>query len=256
MLELRNHIQDTVLSMPKANSYTESKIKHYEWREMNFCWLVEHLLPPNSKVRGCHIKIPDLVFLKGGKVVLRVKTDNNGFLVNFKNPKRLKKTDIRSQFPTIVRERRRRNLNSSDIEDILLEEQDLISSASNLNTIAQESKEESSINFNKGDAFKDINLAQNKLLQGNYYRDIVIVQFNSKAYPEQVEEKATLDNEDNLVINKYLRPMNEFCFLEMMETRPNSESWKKIDMIQTWIKSKIGIGKHIVIDFFARINKN
>lgn len=73
--------------MPKANNYTESKLRHFDWREMSFHWLVEHLLSPNPKVRGCHIKIPDLVFLKDGKVVLRVKTDNSGFLVNLKNPK-------------------------------------------------------------------------------------------------------------------------------------------------------------------------
>ena len=30
----------------------------------------------------------------------------------------------------------------------------------------------------------------------------------------------------------------------------------KIDFIQTCIKSKIGIGKHIAIDYFSRVNKN
>ena len=40
-----------------------------------------------------------------------------------------------------------------------------------------------------------------------------------------------------------------------MAKRTNDEYWKTINFIQTWIKSKIGIGNHIVIDFYARINQ-
>lgn len=80
---------------------------------------------------------------------------------------------------------------------------------------------------------KDYNILPNKALQGNYYRDMVIVQFNSSAFPDYEEEKTTLENEDKVITNKYIRPMNEFDFLKMMAKRPNDEFWKKMDMIQT-----------------------
>ena len=256
LIDLKAKIHDTVLWMPKADRFTESQVRHFKWREMDFCWLAQHLLAPNERILGWPIKIPDMAFFKNGKVCLRIKTDNKGFLIKLNNPQKLKKTDIRSEFPTVVRDRRKRHIVGDDIEHILSEEQIIRTSGGSITAVPQEHREESFIDFNKGDAFKEFNLPPGKTLHGNYYRDLVVISFNPNAYHfKEVHQQITLENEDNTINNKNIRPFNEVEFLKIMAKRTNDEYWKTINFIQTWIKSKIGIGNHIVIDFYARINQ-
>lgn len=187
---------------------------------------MKHLLSPNIRIRGCHIRIPDIVFFKNGKTHLRVKTDNENFLVEVKNLKKMKKTEIRSQFPTITRERRKRNLDQADIEDIIMDEQEV---------------------------YKEFGLPAGKTLHGNYYRDIAIAQLYTKNYVPS--EEVNMANEQPVNLQKLTKPLSENEFLKLMSRRPNDEYWKKVEFIQTCIKSRLGIGTPIVIDFYAKINK-
>lgn len=243
-------IKESVSNLPRSVVLNESMVHHFHWREMDFSWLVQHLLSPNPRIRGCHIRIPDTVFLRDGKLVLRVKSDNNNFLICYRNPKRLKKTEIRSQFPTITRERRKRNLDNSEIEDIILDEQVVKGTQGRIKITKHD---QSSIDFNKGEAYKEFNLPSGKTLHGNYYRDIAIVQFYSKDYVEG--DGVDLANEPPVNTKRHLKPMSENEFLKVMSRRPNDEYWKGIEYIQTCIKAKLGIGKSIQIDYYPKLNK-
>ena len=81
-----------------------------------------------------------------------------------------------------MRDRRKRHIVGDDIEHILSEEQIIRTSGGSITAVPQEHREESFIDFNKGDAFKEFNLPPGKTLHGNYYRDLVVISFNPNAY--------------------------------------------------------------------------
>ena len=60
--------------------------------------------------------------------------------------------------------------------------------------------------------------------------------------PKPTKAKITLENEECLLEKKHIKIMNEYHFLKLLEMRPNDERWKRINFIQTCIKSKVGIG--------------
>ena len=235
---------------PSSLILDQNSIYHFKWRDMDFWWLIQHLISPHPKIRGCHIKIPDTVFFKNGKINLRIKSDHENFLIPIRNPKKLKITEIRSQFPTITRERRKRNTENNEIEDIIMDEQESRGIPSTIKTIKVD---QTSISFSKGDAYKEFNLPQGKTLHGNFYRDIAIVQF----YNENAgDNNSEAEGENKLPYTpKIYKPVSENEFLKIMSRRPNDEYWKGVEFIQTWIKAKRGIGKAIEIDFFPKINK-
>lgn len=49
---------------------------------------------------------------------------------------------------------------------------------------------------------------------------------------------------------------NETEFINEFRRRANDQFWKQLDSIQTCVKSKIGIGRHIFIPFKVQIHKN
>ena len=99
LIDLKAKIHDTVLWMPKADRFTESQVRHFKWREMDFCWLAQHLLAPNERILGWPIKIPDMAFFqKMERSVFELKLITKAFLIKLNNPQKLKKTDIRSEF--------------------------------------------------------------------------------------------------------------------------------------------------------------
>lgn len=63
--------------------------------------------PDPENVQGCQILFPDTAFFEDGKVTDIIKTDKEGFLTNVKFDARSGIQDIRTTFPTIVRERRK-----------------------------------------------------------------------------------------------------------------------------------------------------
>ncbi|CAI2362192.1 unnamed protein product [Moneuplotes crassus] len=229
------------------------KIRHkalsfIKQQRVDFLWLIQHLFSPHHKVRNCHIRLPDTVFFRKGKIVLRVKSDANDFLHPIRNPKKLKTTEIRSNFPTITRERRKRNQVGSTLDMMEEEEEE---SRAVTSTIKTNKIDVSSISFSKGEAYKEFNLPQGKTLHGNFYRDIAIIQYYNQegAYNNiQKEEKQPF-------ISKIYKPVSENEFLRVMTRRPNDDYWKKIEFIQTCVKAKKGIGENIKIDFYSRISK-
>lgn len=48
--------------------------------------------------------------------------------------------------------------------------------------------------------------------------------------------------------------MNELQFLKLMNKGLSDLVWQRVDYIQTCINSQVGIGKKIVINYFATIN--
>jgi hypothetical protein len=48
--------------------------------EKKFVWLLEHLLPPNEKIKGCELVFPDSVFFSKGKPKFVVKSDRDNCL--------------------------------------------------------------------------------------------------------------------------------------------------------------------------------
>lgn len=48
--------------------------------------------------------------------------------------------------------------------------------------------------------------------------------------------------------------LNENQFLRLFNKGQNDQVWKRIDYIQTCLNVKIGIGRKIVVNFFAKIN--
>jgi hypothetical protein len=53
--------------------------------EYDFLWLIEHLLPPHDRIRGCEIKFPDTCFLVKGRTKYVVKNDKEKCLMVGKN---------------------------------------------------------------------------------------------------------------------------------------------------------------------------
>lgn len=49
---------------------------------------------------------------------------------------------------------------------------------------------------------------------------------------------------------------NETEFINEFRRRANDAFWKSLECIQTCVKSKIGLGKHIFIAFKVQIKKN
>lgn len=227
----------------------EGAVSHMKWTNMDFLWVCTHLLSPHPRVRGCHILIPDMVFFKNGKTCLRIKSDSNNFLIALRSQKALKKTELRAQFPNITRERRKKDREQDELEDLNSDEQEAKGAQNAMKTIKPDP---SSISFDKGEAYKEFNMPQGKTLHGNFYRDIAIVQF----YNEPSEEDSEVAKVNNVpFISKVVKPVSENEFLKIMSRRPNDDYWKKIEFIQTCIKARRGIGKAIEIDYYPKVNK-
>jgi hypothetical protein len=74
--------------------------------QKSFFWLLEKLLPPNDKVLGCELWVPDTALFEAGRPKLVVKTDSNsGCLVKYKKLPSL--TDLRKILPAVSRERKK-----------------------------------------------------------------------------------------------------------------------------------------------------
>ena len=75
------------------------------FQRQSFLWLLEQLLPPNDRICGCELWVPDTALFESGKVKLIVKTDKDGFMIQ--NKAKLSLMDLRRTFSIIVRERKK-----------------------------------------------------------------------------------------------------------------------------------------------------
>ncbi len=76
-------------------------------KRINFAKLIEYMLPPNEKVKGCQILFPDTVFFGHGKPQFIAKNDKEGCLMIIQQANKLALQDIRQKFSTISRERKK-----------------------------------------------------------------------------------------------------------------------------------------------------
>lgn len=51
------------------------------FQKQSFQWLLEQLLPPNDRICGCEVWVPDTAMFELGKPKVIVKTDKDGFLI-------------------------------------------------------------------------------------------------------------------------------------------------------------------------------
>ena len=54
-----------------------------------FQWLMEHLLPPNPKFKGCELIFPDTAFLKDEQCKFVIKNDKDHCLMQVKNSSKI-----------------------------------------------------------------------------------------------------------------------------------------------------------------------
>jgi hypothetical protein len=73
----------------------------------DFLWLMEQLLPPSDKIKGCELVFPDTVFFEKGKPKVLIKSDKDLCLTSVRAPTKLSKENLQKEFPTLFRERRR-----------------------------------------------------------------------------------------------------------------------------------------------------
>ena len=81
-----------------------------------FLWLIEHLLPPNEKLRGCQAVFPDSVFFVNGKPKFIVRTDKENCLFAIRQESKLNLLEIRRTFSTIVRNRKKEHFDFSSVD--------------------------------------------------------------------------------------------------------------------------------------------
>eukprot|EP00347_Sterkiella_histriomuscorum_P006724 403351677 len=176
-----------------------------KFEKQSFQWLIEHLLAPNEKICGCELWMPDTAIFDQGKSKLIVKSDKDGFLVRSKPIANLQ--DLRRTFSIIVRERKKEL-------DPFTDPNNLINSIGNQNLATNASNEENNV------------ASPSSKMQ---YKDAIIIRFKSESKDDSNQE--------------YVRVLSDTEFLNEFKRRANDGFWNTIDMIQTTIKSKIGLGK-------------
>lgn len=85
--------------------------KKYGGFQKDFTWLIENLLPPNERIKGCELIFPDTVFFKNGKPFYIVRMDKNDFCIfKMKTASKLKLSEIYKDFQNVTEERKKDNL--------------------------------------------------------------------------------------------------------------------------------------------------
>lgn len=57
----------------------ETYYKRFEGEEKDFIWLMEMMLGPNDRVKGCEVIFPDTVLFKNGKPTVVIKMDTRDY---------------------------------------------------------------------------------------------------------------------------------------------------------------------------------
>ena len=212
--------------------------KLYSDSQVEFVKLIQYLLPPSVELDGCEVRIPESVFFdKEGKPIFVVKTDKDGKLTSITQQNKLLITDIRKKFSEIVRQRQR------DSRTVAMEYK-----AIQAEKTREQNEDLAALgNDNQGSPQKPKNNAQevkaaepvgnNKDTDRIYYHDAAIIRFRDKA--------------DGVSV------LNETTFIKTFDNkRPNDPIFTKIELFQTTIKSKWGLGKPIRVEFYAPLNEH
>ena len=57
----------------------ETYYRRFEGEEKDFIWLMEMMLGPNDRVKGCEVIFPDTVLFKNGKPTVVIKMDTRDY---------------------------------------------------------------------------------------------------------------------------------------------------------------------------------
>ena len=85
----------------------EVNLEILQGKRITFAKLVEFMLPPNEKIKGCQVLFPDTVFFGHGKPQFIAKNDKEGCMMIIQQANKLALQDIRQKFSTISRERKK-----------------------------------------------------------------------------------------------------------------------------------------------------
>ena len=104
---------DTLRRLPEkvkrelAVRTTEQEYEGLGGFERSFCWLVEHLLPPNDNIKGCEAIFPETAFFEKGEAKLIVRMDKDFCLTSTRNAVKCIPRNIGKDFSVAVRDRKR-----------------------------------------------------------------------------------------------------------------------------------------------------
>eukprot|EP00347_Sterkiella_histriomuscorum_P017727 403348226 len=255
----------------KQNSIQESrKLEQYSFRE-----IMLKLCGPHDQIQGCPINFVDTAFFdERGRISEVIKTDKDGFITCQKNDQKLQLQDIRRTFSYIVRERRKEisfeqlQLQQKSREVSQFEQNESVDNpyASQRNNQANSSNQGktfrnqnhnesvSAIQSNQSPILKSKNSKQDGITSGggpfqNNYSSILLDDDNDE---NQLHYKDAAILRD---IDGYVKVETESEFISEFRRRANDPFWKSLECIQTCIKSKQGLGKHVFMPFKIEIRQ-
>lgn len=86
----------------------EQYFKRFGGQEKDFAWLMESLIAPNDKYRGCEVIFPDTVLFLNGKPSLSIRMDPKDFCIyGSRTVNKLNLQNICKEFQNVMRERRK-----------------------------------------------------------------------------------------------------------------------------------------------------
>lgn len=81
----------------------DDRIQHIGGFKQGFKWLMEHLLPPSDKIKGCELIFPDTAFFDNGVLNLMIKMDKDFCLEGVKNKKKLSVLKFVKNFQIVMK---------------------------------------------------------------------------------------------------------------------------------------------------------
>lgn len=86
----------------------ENYYKRFDCERKDFTWLMEMLLGPNDRVKGCEIIFPDTVLFKNGKPIVVIKMDLRDYCIyGLRSDTKLNLQNIYKDFQNVTRERKK-----------------------------------------------------------------------------------------------------------------------------------------------------
>lgn len=81
----------------------DHKLQHVGGFPQSFRWLMEHLLPPSDRIKGCELIFPDTAFFSGGSLVLMIKMDKDFCVEGVRNRKKLSVLKFVKNFQIVMK---------------------------------------------------------------------------------------------------------------------------------------------------------
>ena len=226
------------------------KLDLYTQDEISFTKFIELLLPPSPDLEGCEVQFPDSVFMGDeGKPIFIAKTDKEGKLVSITQSNKLGLTEIRQKFAVIVRERKQETKN---FFQHLMQKEGMIkqdeSEKANGSQTPSNKKQNLLTNMNKKlQQLNATSVQQEQEVGGSSIQD----RKKNNTYEDTALFRYRKDEEgiDGVLVYK------DSGFMKILEKRQNNDQWKKVEVIQTCIKARIGCGEPVFVHFFAPIDE-